>query len=375
MNILIACGGTGGHINPAISVASYIKKHRPSAKILFAGAQGGMEERLVADAGFEIEVFPMRGFVHRLTPKALWENAKTAGKMLASLRGADRIIDGFKPDIVFGTGGFACFPTMYRASKKGIPTVLHESNVQPGRTARALEKYVDLVLTGFEDSQKYFKNKEKLVHTGNPLREGMVFSDKKAARAALGVGLPLVYSAWGSLGAREMNKLTAELFKKNDPPAYAHIHSTGAFGYKWMPEYVAERGVDLSKAKHIDMREYVYDAPTVLAAADLALCRTGAMTVSELCATGTPSIVVPSPNVSGRHQHPNARALSDRGAAVFFEESDATPERLDKCIRELLADPERLDKMGKAALGLAIFDAEARIYAKLMEMLPGQNGT
>jgi len=374
VRILIAGGGTGGHINPAIAVARYIQKMRPSTEILFAGVSGGMEEKLVTEAGFQLKTFRMRGIKHKLTPAGMAFNVGTLVKMPAAHREADALIDSFKPDLVFGTGGFTCYPPLVRAAKRGIPTVIHESNVQPGRTIKALAKHADKLLLGFADAEEYFaKYKSKLVHTGNPLREGMVYIKKADAKRELGVQLPLVYSFWGSLGAREMNKLTAGLFALNNG-RYAHVHSTGAFGWQWMPEFVKEKGVDLAASPHIDMREYVHNAPTVMAAADLVLCRAGAMTMSELCATGTPSVIVPSPNVSGHHQHRNARALSSRGAAVFVEESDCTAVKLDALIEELLADSERLAQMGQAAQSLAIFDGEEKIYRELLKLIPAQAG-
>lgn len=369
LRILIAGGGTAGHINPAIAVARYIRTRQPSAEILFVGAQGGMEEKLVGEAGFPLKTFAMRGFLHKLTPKAIWFNLGTLRRMAASFRAADRILDEFAPDLVFGTGGFACFPPLYRAAKRGIPTAIHESNVKPGQTNKVLARVVDKVLLGFADGEKNFRQKEKLLHTGNPLREGMLFIKKSEAKKKLNMTKPLVYSFWGSLGAREMNKITADLLEieaKN--PKWAHIHSTGSFGFGWMTELMKQKGVDFSESTHLDMREYVFDAPIVMAAADLVLCRAGSMTMSELCATGTPSIIIPSPNVAGKHQHQNARMLSDRGAAIFMEESECTAEKLAALIESLLNDPERLASMRKAALSLAVFDSREKIYDYLMAL-------
>ncbi|PWL55999.1 MAG: undecaprenyldiphospho-muramoylpentapeptide beta-N-acetylglucosaminyltransferase [Clostridiales bacterium] len=370
MKIMLAGGGTAGHINPAIAIAKYVRKRRPSAEIVFIGADNGMENKLVPAAGFELKTFPMSGMMRGLTPKAFAHNLKTVRLLFTAMKSADRIIDEFRPDIIVGTGGFACFPPLYRGAKRGIPTVIHESNVLPGRTNRLLGRYVDKILLGFEDGAQYFKDPEKLEFTGNPLREGMVFTKKEEVKRALGIEGSLVYSAFGSLGAREMNTLTAELFaiEEKEHAAYRHIHSTGSLGYRWMPERVASLGVDLAASKRIDMREYVFDAPAVLAAADLMICRAGAMTMSEVCATGTPAIIVPSPNVADDHQRKNARALSDRGAAVFFEEKGLTAQKLYDTIQELLADKARLAAMSEAALALAVFDAEEHIYRCIMEM-------
>lgn len=370
MKVLFAGGGTAGHINPAIAMAKYVRNRRPSAGILFIGATGGMEEKLVREAGFELETFPMRGFMHSVSPKACVYNASTLGKMRASIASARRIIEEFKPDVILGTGGFACFPPLYAGAKLGVPTAIHESNALPGRSNRLLARYVDKVMIGFEDAARYFP-KKKTEFTGNPLREGMVYSKKAEAKKELGIDRPLVYSFWGSLGAREMNRITAQLFKleADNDAGFSHIHSTGSFGYKWMPDYLGELGVNLDEYGKIDMREYVYNAPTVMAAADIVLCRAGAMTVSELAATGTPSIIIPSPNVSGHHQHKNARTLSDRGGAVFVEERDCTAQLLYDTINSLLADPERLEQMGRNAEKIAVYDAGEKIYRTLTEMM------
>ncbi|MBR5519802.1 MAG: UDP-N-acetylglucosamine--N-acetylmuramyl-(pentapeptide) pyrophosphoryl-undecaprenol N-acetylglucosamine transferase [Clostridia bacterium] len=371
MKIMLAGGGTAGHINPAIAIAKYIRKRRPSAEILFIGANNGMENKLVPAAGFELKTFPMSGMMRGLTPKAFAHNLKTARKMIGAMKAADKIISEFAPDIIIGTGGFACFPPLYRGAKRGIPTVVHESNVLPGRTNRLLARYVDKVLLGFEDGMKNFKQQEKLLFTGNPLREGMVFDQKDEAKKLLGIDTPLVYSAYGSLGAQVMNNLTAELFavEEKNGATFRLIHSTGSFGAKWMPEKVAACGVDLAATPRIDMREYVYDAPTVLAAADVMICRAGAMTMSELCATGTPAIIVPSPNVADDHQRKNARALSERGAAVYCEESELTAEKLYEIICDLLNDETKRNAMRDAALSLAVFDAEEQIWQCILNMV------
>lgn len=371
MRIMIAGGGTAGHINPAIAIAQYIRKRQPSSEILFIGASGAMEERLVADAGFKLITFPMRGFLRSLAPKALLYNLGTVKRLKAANKAIDKILDEFKPGMIFATGGFASYPPVIRGFKRKIPTIIHESNVLPGRTNRLLAKYADRVLVGFEDAEKHFKDKKKLVYTGNPLREGMSFLKKDEAKKALGIYGDLVYSVWGSLGARDMNKITAEMFalEVKEKCQFHHIHSTGVSAASWMPEYIKGLGVDLAASKNIDMREYVYNAPVVLAAADLVLCRAGAMTMSEICAMGTPAIIIPSPNVAENHQHKNAKALSDRGAAIMLEESELTAEKLFNLVKDLLADTERRKAMSHAAHAIAVYDAHERIYCIITDIV------
>ncbi len=364
MKVMLTGGGTAGHINPALAIAKYIRQRRPSAEILFVGATGGMEERLVTQAGFELKTYKVSGILRSFTPSAIAKNIRAAARLVGAMRAAGKLVDEFKPDIVIGTGGFASYPAVKAAANRKIPTLVHESNVMPGKTNKQLAACCTHVLLCNEDTLKHFAQKEKCIVTGNPLREGMVLADRAAAKKQLGIEGRLVYSAWGSLGARDMNKMTAGLFKleQDNAASFKHIHSTGSSGYEWMPDLVKSLGVDLEKCPNIDMREYVFDAPTVMAAADLILCRAGAMSVSEVCATGTPAIIVPSPYVADDHQRYNARSLSDRGAAVYLEEADATPEKVFELVNSLLSDPERLENIRKNALGMAIFDATERIY-------------
>ena len=364
MKVMLTGGGTAGHINPALAIAKYIRQRQPSAEILFVGAKGGMEERLVTEAGFALKTYRVSGILRSFSPKAIVKNVRAIALLAAAMGSAGKLVDEFKPDIVIGTGGFASYPAVKSAAKRGIPTLVHESNVMPGKTNKQLAAVCTHVLLCNEDTRKHFAQKDKCIVTGNPLRAGMEFSGRAEAKAKLGIEGPLVYSAWGSLGARDMNKMTAGLFalEQKHNSGFRHIHSTGASGYEWMPDLVKELGVDLEKCPNIDMREYVFDAPTVMTAADLVLCRAGAMTVSEVCATGTPAIIVPSPYVADDHQRYNARSLSDRGAAIYLEEADATPEKVFALINELLADPDRLEDIRNKALGMAIFDATERIY-------------
>ncbi len=370
MRVLLTGGGTAGHINPAISIANHIKHRQPSCEILFVGVAGGMEEKLVSAAGFELKTLKLRGIRRGLNPKAVWNNVVAFSRMFKAMHGAKAIIKEFSPDIIIGTGGFASYPIISQGSHLKIPTIIHESNVLPGRTNRRLACIADKTLIGFSETENIFPSKVKPIFTGNPLREGMIFTTKEKAKNALGIKGKLIYSTWGSLGAREMNKITAELFalEVKGHSSFLHIHSTGATGFKWMPGYVRDLGVDLDAQENIDMREYVFNAPNVMAAADLVLCRAGAMTVSELCATGTPSIIIPSPNVADNHQHKNALALSQRGAAVFLEEKDTTAKLLFNMINELIDDEGRLYDMGQAAIAMAVYDANEKIYDIIMEM-------
>lgn len=370
MKVLFACGGTGGHINPAIAVAKVLRERRPDAEICFAGAKGGMETRLVPAEGFELECVDIEGFSRKISASSVVHNVKNLKKIATSLKWARGLIDKYKPDIVIGTGGYASFPVLYAAAKRKIPTLIHESNAYPGLTTRMLAKHVSKVLVNFPGSAEFFACKDKVAVVGTPIREDMIYKDKKEARAELGLDLrPLLVSFWGSLGAREMNKCIAEFLKlecRDD--AWQHIHATGQFGYKWMPDYVKEQGVDLKEHKNIDMRDYITDMPRVMAAADLIMCRGGASTLSEITALGKPAIIVPSPNVSANHQEKNARELEKVGGAVVIVEKDCSAKLLYETAKNILEDKDKLKKMSEALNSVAILDATQRIYTEICKL-------
>lgn len=370
MKALFACGGTGGHINPAIAVAKVLREHRPDAQICFAGAKGGLETRLVPAEGFRLEAVDIDGFKRKITPTALMYNIKNLCKTMSSLKWAKKLLDDFKPDVVVGTGGYASFPVLYAASKRGIPTLIHESNAYPGLVTRMLAKHVSCVMVNFEVCLECLKGAKASAVVGTPVREDMIYKDKAEARKELGLDeRPLVVSFWGSLGAREMNKHICDVFRlESRDDAWQHIHATGQYGYKWMPEYVKENGVDLKEHTNIDMREYITDMPRVMAAADIVLCRAGASTLSELMALAKPAIIVPSPNVADNHQEKNARVLEKSGGAVVILEKDCSGEVLYETVNSLLSDKEKLKNMSAALNSIAILDATQRIYREMIQL-------
>ncbi len=370
MNLVFTCGGTGGHINPALAVAKMFRERYPDSNILFIGADG-MEQDLVPREGFRLETLKISGFQRKLTPKAIAENVKTALTLAGALRKAKRIVRDFHADAVIGTGGYASFPALRAGCRLKIPTLVHESNAVPGLATRLVADGVDRVLVSFEACRKNYSNPEKVVVTGTPCREEFLYQDRTQARKDLGLEeKPLVVSCWGSLGAREMNKKIADfMVLEAETEAFRHIHATGSYGWRWMPDYVRDKGVDLSEHPAIEMREYIYDMPKVMAAADLMICRAGAATISELTVSGTPAIIVPSPNVADNHQEKNARVLEECGAAVVLRENECTGEGLYQTTSQLLADPRKLRSMREALAKLAVVDATERIVATVLELI------
>jgi UDP-N-acetylglucosamine--N-acetylmuramyl-(pentapeptide) pyrophosphoryl-undecaprenol N-acetylglucosamine transferase len=371
MKVLFTCGGTAGHINPAVAVAKLIKDRRPTSEILFSGATGGMETELVRREGFDIVTVNVSNFRRSFKPKDIRNNAKTLFGILGAIRQAKEHILRFRPDVVVGTGGYASFPVIYAAAALKIPSAIHESNAIPGLTTSLLAKKADKIMVGFSGGAEHYKNKEKVVVTGTPVREGFIYKSKAEAKQELGItDRPLVLSYWGSLGAREMNKCIAEFIKyESAEEGFHHIHATGSFGWKWMPEYISEMGIDLTKHRHIDMREYIYDMPTVMAAADLVICRGGASTLNEALASATPAIIVPSPNVAENHQEKNARALEKEGAVKVIPEKECSGERLYKEAALLIGSPEKLEYMSGKLRGMAVLDAGERIYQVICSLV------
>lgn len=370
MNVIFTCGGTGGHINPAIAVADLLKERRPETNILFVGAEDGMENQLVPEAGYALETLKISNFQRKLTPAGIWHNLVTAGHIAGSLCRASKLIDQFEPDVIVGTGGYASFPALKMGARKGIPTAVHESNAIPGLATRLVADEADRILVSFGESRNRYRHPERVVVTGTPVRSEFIYGSRAAARMELGLDeRPLVVSYWGSLGAREMNKIIAgfmALESQND--AFYHIHATGSFGWRWMPDFVREQGVDLTRHTNIQMLEYIHNMPTVMAAADLVICRAGASTISEIEAAATPCIMVPSPNVTEDHQSQNARVLAQRGSALVLTEAECSAERLYETVVQLLAQPEQLERMRRALQQSAVLDSAERICQQLLEL-------
>lgn len=367
MKVLFSCGGTGGHINPAIAIADTLKKADSSFQCLFVGAEGGMEGTLVPKAGYDIEFVKVRGFKRKLS----LSNIDAAIKAVTSVSAAKRIIKRFNPDVVVGTGGYASWAAVRAASKLGIPTLIHEQNAYPGVTTRRLSKYASKVCLSFKESEKYFEEsvKNKLVLTGNPVRPEIISASREASRRELGLGNETyIVSFGGSLGAEKVNSFVftmLESFVKGNPSVRA-MHATGKAGSEKYSALAASKG--LNRAQNIEIREYIFDMHRHLAAADIVICRAGAITIAENCCMGKASILIPSPNVTDDHQYKNAKVLADAGAAILLRESETDGALLTKEVKALAEDKARLAAMCKAAQGMAKENAVDTIAAYIKEL-------
>lgn len=377
MNVIFTCGGTGGHINPAIAVANIWKERHPDSNILFIGAKDRMEEELVPKAGYRLHTIPASGLSRERTLAGLKKNILAISYVLQSVGNCKKVIRDFGADVVVGTGGYASFPALLAASLMGVPTCVHEANAMPGVTTRMIANRVDRVLTCFPESAKYYRNPDKVETVGMPVRREFIFTKREDARRELGLDeRPLIVSAFGSQGARAMNKAVAELFQLEKEAGYPfqHIHATGSYGWEWMPDYVKDKGIDLDEKNGITMQEYIYNMPTVMAAADVIISRAGASSCNEIAASGTPCILIPSPNVTDNHQEKNARALSDQSAAVLLLESDCSGKSLMDEINGLLSDPQKCRQMRAMLQKICVVDSAERLCDIIAQLGAGHKG-
>ena len=369
MKFIFSCGGTAGHINPAIGVAGRLKQLMPDCEILFIGAEGMMETNLVPREGYEIKTVRISNISRSISLAGIKHNLKTVKNLLGSISAAKRIISEFAPDVVIGTGGYVCYPVLKAAHSLGIPTLVHESNAVPGLTTKMLASVVDCIMVGFEKAKDNYKSGTNVVYTGTPVRTEFLSADKEKARGELGLDpdKPLVVSVWGSLGSGHMNtvmqRFGAIAAEKGE---FNLIHSAGKGGYEKLKSALDESCPDRLEMG-VDVRPYIYDMPRVMAAADLIMCRSGASTLAELSAMGKPALLVPSPNVTNNHQEKNARVLEAVGGAKVYLEGQFDPESLYEDICSMLAQPELLCDMSAAMASAGDTKATDKIASLILD--------
>ena len=369
--VIFTCGGTAGHVNPAIALAQLMHEKDPETVFLFVGAERGLEKDLVPKAGYDFRTVHISSFHRSMKPKEIKHNLVSLYNLTRAPREAKAILREFRPDVVIGTGGYASYPMVKAAAKAGIPTAVHESNMVPGLTTEMLEPFADRIMVGFESCRQHYKHPDKVIVTGTPVRGDFFDLTKEQAKQKLGVddGRPLIVSFWGSLGASGMNRQMADfLALETAKEPFHHIHGAGKGGYPVILELLKEKGADLEKHPALQVREYIYDMAQVMRAADLVVCRAGASTISELTALGVPALIVPSPYVTNNHQEKNARVLEEAGGAAVLLEKDSSGQALFQAACGILRDPEKLAGMEKAMADLGIRDATERIYQTILEI-------
>lgn len=375
MKILFATGGTAGHINPALAVASYIREIHPESEILFVGTADHMESRLVPNAGFDFKTIKISGFRRSFSPEAIAHNIKTVSQLVTSKFSTKKIIKEFKPDVVVGFGGYVSGPVLQTAVDMKIPTCIHEQNAYPGITNKTLAKEVDKVMLTVEDAKKHLEAKNEVVVTGLPVRGELLKARKDIARKELGIpdGKYLVLSFGGSLGAKPLNEAMYNILLDSAKSGkYYHIHSVGTNGGEFLDKFKNEgfnEGKKGLEKGSVQVRQYIDDMDRCMAAADLVIGRAGASSLSEIEALGKASILIPSPYVAENHQFHNAMALVNRGAGSIIEEKDLTSESLSQAIDSMLSNPTKLIQIEENAKNMSITNARERIANIILSLI------
>lgn len=371
MRFLLAGGGTGGHINPALAIADIIKNNFPDPEIAFVGTKKGMENLLVGREGYPMYHIEARGFQRSLSPR----NIAAAWYYVTSPMKAKKLMKEFRPDIVIGTGGYVCYPPLKAAADLGIPTLVHESNATPGLAVRLLQHKVDRILFNFPGSAELLDEKDKCAVVGNPVRGSFGSYSRESARKALGIDDKyrlVLLSYGGSRGAPAINDAAIRIMKEytSQHPEVLHIHATGKENFAETKRAFDAAG--LGKYKNIEFCDYLYDMPKKLSAADLVISRAGAMTVTEMARLAKPCIMIPSPHVADDHQYKNAKMLEDAGAVRIIREDKATLKVEDRIVGEvsgLLADPAARQGLSRNIAAFAGKDAGVLILREIESLL------
>ncbi|MGN0662426.1 MAG: undecaprenyldiphospho-muramoylpentapeptide beta-N-acetylglucosaminyltransferase [Faecalibacterium sp.] len=372
MRVLIAAGGTAGHINPALAIAGAIRRADPAAEIHFAGRREGMEYRLVTQAGYPFHHIEITGFQRHLSLNNIRRNLITLWNLALSGPKARRMMKEIRPDLVIGCGGYVSGPVVRCAARQGIRTAIHEQNAFPGVTNKLLAPDVDLVFAAVPAAVEKLGAPDKTLVVGNPVRPEVFTqaANRAAIRAKLGAGdRTVILSFGGSLGARRINEVVADLcaWEQKEHAPVLHLHATGQYGVELFRDLQKQKG--FAPGGSLEVREYIDNMPELLAAADLVISRAGALTLAELEAVGRAAILIPSPNVAENHQYYNALELQKAGAAVVIEEKDLTGEALVSTVSGLLNEPGKLARMGRSARSLSVDDSLDRIVAALMKLV------
>lgn len=366
MRVLLTGGGSGGHVNPAIAIADTIRANHPDAEIAFVGVEGGKECDLVPRAGYPLYFVESQGIRRSLSPANI-KALITAVTSPHSKQTKD-ILTNFKPDIVIGTGGYVCWPLLRAAAYAGIPTMVHESNCQPGLAVKMLQHSVDTILLNFPQAMDHLHKKKKCVVVGNPLRGGFGAISKEAARQKLGIGDDelLVLCSAGSLGSSVINQAVLEMLRLLAPvrPNTRFVLSAGKKNIDTAKTLYHE--YELDRCPNVTVEDYLYDMPVQVAAADVVISRAGAMSLSEVARMGKACVIIPSPYVADNHQLRNASAMADREAALLVEEKDFSGGALPRAVISLLDDADLRRKLEKNIHEFANADANRLIYEQIV---------
>lgn len=358
MRAIISGGGSGGHIFPALAIADKIMEKEPDSDILYIGMEMTMEGKIVPDHGFKFEQIQGRSL--KRTPLGVLKLSSSVWKGVSKSR---RIIRKFKPDCVIGTGGYVSFPVIVASRLEKVPCYIHEQNAFPGAANRALERFANKVFLAYPEATSYFKQPQKHVFTGNPVREEFFCIDKEKSREKLGIDKDRfhILMMGGSLGAESINNLAGKIINwMKDDPEYSLSFITGNSNYEDVMNILKKKGV--SENERIRVTGFSNDMPEVIGAADLIVCRAGAISVSEINAAGRAAILIPFPWAASNHQYYNAKSVSDHGGAILIEEKNIDAEKIICIIEKYKQNPQELRKMEEASLNCSVRDATEKIW-------------
>lgn len=370
MRAIISAAGTGGHINPGIAIANKIKQKEPKSKIIFIGTNRGLENDLVPRAGYKLKTIEAYGLKKEISLK----NLKNIFKTFSSIKDAKKIIDEFKPDVVIGTGGYICGPVFSAALSRKVPTVLHESNAYPGKAVKMFSKNVDKILVGFEEAKQILAGAKDVVVTGTPTKirkKNITEENKEKIKENLGVrnNLPIVLIFGGSQGAQKINEAVNGIIERKINENYQIILATGPKQYDIIKEKLEKSNMNINNLKNTKILPYIYNMEELLNISDLIVCRSGAMTITEISIVGKPAIFIPLPSRLANRQEDNARVLEKIGAAKIIQNDKLTYNNLAKEIDSIINNKSELEKMGKLANTIAPKNVEEKIYEEIIKVI------
>ena len=366
MKVVISAAGTGGHINPGLAIANKIKEMNPKSEIVFIGTTRGLENDLVPRAGYKLKTIEAYGLQKEIS----FNNLKNVIKTFNSRKDVQKFFDEFKPDVVIGTGGYICVPVFNTAIKNKIPTILHESNAFPGRAVNMFAKKADRVLVGFNETKKCLKNADNVVVTGTPTKVKKLdisLSRKREILEAVGVknDLPIVLIFGGSQGAQKINEAVYDIIKSKINQKYQIIWATGPKQFDIIKEQFEKDNLNINNLENTKVLPYIYNMDELMNVSDLLVCRSGAMTITEITIVGKPAIFIPLPSKMANRQEDNARVLEKIGAAKIILNENVSKDTLGNEINDIILKSDELEEMGKLALNLAPVEAIEKIYGEI----------
>lgn len=374
MKVVIAAAGTGGHINPGIAIANKIIEKEPNSEIIFIGTNRGLETDLVPRAGYKLECINSYGINRKINI----DNIKRLFKTIKSISEAKKILKEFKPDVVIGTGGYICVSVGMAAKKLKIPIILHESNAFPGVAVKLLSKDAEKILVGFKEAEERLPKAKKVVVTGNPTkikRSYMSIEEKRNKIRELGLNseLPTILVFGGSQGAVSINKALIGIIENKMNENYQIIWAAGTNNYETVKQELKDKQIDINNIKNTKILPYIYNMQEVMQISDLVVCRSGAMTITEIALLGKPAIFIPFPFATENHQEYNGKVLQNAGSAQIILDKNLTHIVLNNKINNMIKDKEKLTQMGEKALSVAKENVEEKIYEEIKMSINVEN--